>query len=140
MTASTSATPAAASLLERTLTELDHVRLGKLARPPAADPELATLLELATVVPTRDVPPDVVTMGSRIELQDDDGRQHSLLLCYPSDAGGADRVSVLSPVGRSLIGLRIGDAAEWTPPTGRTQRARIVGLAYQPEASGDYLV
>lgn len=135
-----SPTFAAAPLLERTLTELDHVRLGKLTRPPTADPELATLLELATVVPTRAVPPDVVTMGSRIELQDGEGRAHSLLLCYPADAGAADRVSVLSPVGRSLLGLRIGDEAEWTPPTGRTQRARIVGLAYQPEASGDYLV
>ena len=49
------------------------------------------------------------------------------------------RISVLSPVGTSLLGLEEGETAEWLTPDGRRHALRLVRILYQPEASGDYL-
>lgn len=133
--------------LERTLTELDHVRLTHLLERDAADmlaPEaydqFDDLLGNARLVASPEVAPDVVTMNTVIELHD--SRQEApgrLTLAYPAEADPtAGRISVLSPLGRSLLGLRVGDVARWTTPDGREHAAKVAALPYQPEASGDY--
>jgi regulator of nucleoside diphosphate kinase len=67
-------------------------------------------------------------------------RQLTLTLCYPQDAHPDDGlVSVLSPIGSSLLGLRAGDIAHWSMPTGRTASAKVLAVLFQPEAHGDYL-
>jgi len=133
--------------LERTLTELDHVRLSNLLRrdrrgdrasmPPI---EIEDLLDGCAVVTSRQVRPDVVTMYSQVLLQDiDTGLRSKLTLCYPADAEpAAGFVSVLSPVGSSLLGLPIGAVARWRTPAGDERGAQIIGIPFQPEASGDY--
>ena len=129
------------SRLERTLTELDHVRLTRLLqRQPAEPAVIGELLDVAQVVPSRAVGPDVVTMYSQVLLHDAaDGTPSKITLCYPADAGpAAGFVSVLSPVGQALLGLQAGELARWTTPDGRTHAARIEALLFQPEASGDY--
>jgi len=126
---------------ERTLTELDHVRLTRLLQRQAADPApIGELLDLAHVVPSRDVEPDVVTMNSRVQLHiPASDTRSTITLCYPDDAEpAAGLVSVFSPVGRALLGLRVGEVAHWRTPDGGTQSAEIVALPFQPEASGDY--
>lgn len=134
--------------LERTLTELDHARLSSLLRNDprrgGALPHRAVIeavLDGCAIVPSRQVPPDVVTMYSRVELHDrDSGHRHTLTLCYPGDAApAAGLVSVLSPVGASLLGLTPGDVALWSTPGGDERQAEIVALQFQPEADGDYL-
>lgn len=127
--------------LDRTLTELDHVRLVRMLQRLAAAPApMGELLDLAHVVPSRAVEPDVVTMYSQVQLIDAaSGARSTLTLCYPHDAEpAAGFVSVLSPVGRALLGLRVGDVAQWATPDGGMQSAEIVALLFQPEASGDY--
>jgi hypothetical protein len=52
---------------ERTLTDLDFTRLSKLLGRELP-PTLADLLASAEVTSSRAVPPDVVTMYSRVEL------------------------------------------------------------------------
>ena len=47
-------------------------------------------------------------------------------------------ISVLSPLGASLLGLRVGDVAQWRTPRGEERMARVVEVLFQPEASGDY--
>lgn len=124
----------------RTLTQLDFVRLCKLNGGSLPD-----ILEegplVADLVDAREVPADVVTMYSRVEICDLATSQRSVLtLVYPSDAEpGAGFVSVLSPVGASLLGLRVNDTATWTMPTGEHGGARIGSILFQPEASGDYV-
>jgi regulator of nucleoside diphosphate kinase len=60
-------------------------------------------------------------------------------LCYPADADPAvDFISVLSPLGASLLGLGVGDIARWRTPLGEERTARVVEVLSQPEASGDY--
>ncbi|WP_454909334.1 GreA/GreB family elongation factor [Variovorax gossypii] len=125
---------------ERTLTELDFVRLGKLAGG-AIPPALSDLLDLADILPSRDVPADIVTMNSQVEIEDPATRQtQKITLCYPGDAQpGTGCVSVLSPVGIGLLGQRAGALARWHMPNGAEGAARVVSVLFQPEASGNYL-
>ena len=134
------------SPVERTLTQLDHVRLRRLLDDTAAahaELPLADLLASSDLVTSTAVPPDTVTMNSRVLLADVDaagGAPYKLTLCYPKDARPAEGfVSVLSPVGTALLGLRTGDTARWPTPLGGESRATIRAVLFQPEASGDYL-
>lgn len=137
------------SALERTLTELDHVRLSKLLardrradRSPAPQLPIAELLDGCTVVASRQVSPDVVTMYSQLLLLDPaSGQRDKLTLCYPADAEpAAGFVSVLSPVGSSLLGQRVGAVARWVTPVGEERQAEILAILFQPECSGDYTI
>lgn len=133
--------------LERTLTELDHVRLKNLVYRDSRDGSLSSRalhieddLDAAAIVPSRQVAPDVVTMYSQVLLVDrETDQRYKLTLCYPADAEpAAGFVSVLSPVGWSLLGLNAGSVARWRTPTGEEKAAGILAILFQPEASGDY--
>lgn len=125
---------------ERTLTDLDFSRLTRLAgqQPP---PCLADLLAGAEVTSSRAVQADVVTMNSRVELVDVHTRRRQVLtICYPQDVEPkAGFISVLSPVGTSLLGLRVGDVATWYTPHGQECAALVESIQFQPEAMGDYI-
>lgn len=132
--------------LDRTLTELDHVRIKNLIRrdlrdrlPAALTQQIEVALDSSAVVPAREVPPDVVTMYSQVMLLDQgSGERTKLALCYPADAEpAAGFISVLSPLGLSLLGLRVGDIARWRTPAGE-RAAEVLEILFQPEASGDY--
>lgn len=124
---------------ERTLTELDFVRLEKLTAQalPAA---LAELLDAADVLPSREMPADVVTMNSQVEVEDPSTRERQkITVCYPGDAQpGAGFVSVLSPVGIGLLGVKSGTLAKWDMPNGGQGAVQVVAVLFQPEANGDY--
>ncbi|MBS0451562.1 MAG: GreA/GreB family elongation factor [Proteobacteria bacterium] len=124
---------------ERTLTDLDHVRLTKLQGRQSL-PALDELLDLTDVVSPREVAADVVTMRSKLVIADARSGQHqTITLCYPADADAATgQVSVLSPVGLALIGTRVGATARWRTPGGEEGAAQVLDILYQPEASGDY--
>lgn len=124
---------------ERTLTDLDFARLSRLLGRHLP-PSLADLLACAEVTSSRAVPADIVTMYSRVELVDlHTRRRQTLTLCYPADAEpAAGFISVLSPVGNSLLGLKAGDIARWQTPTGEACAAEIAAVLFQPEATGDY--
>ncbi|MDB5999612.1 MAG: transcription elongation factor GreAB [Rhizobacter sp.] len=124
---------------ERTLTELDHLRLTKLV-DPKSHPALEALLDLTDVVSSREVAADVVTMNSQVEVVDEQsGQRQKLTVCYPPDAQpSAGLVSVLSPIGTGLLGTRLGTVATWQTPHGDECAARVEAILFQPEASGDY--
>lgn len=133
-------TPAATA---RTLTELDHARLAKYADADAAHPQaIQAVLDNADLVAPADVAPDVVTMRSRVRVTEPSGADERVItLSYPDDADAAQGcISVLSPVGTALLGLRVGDTARWTSPAGAGGALRIAGIAFQPEASGELLL
>lgn len=130
---------------ERTLTQTDHARLTRLiaksGQPPPAAEAMQDVLDCSDVVPSPAVPPTVVTMYTQALLEDPrDGSEYALTLCYPADADpAAGQVSVLSPIGAAMLGLRVGEVASWRAPTGEARSARIRSILFQPEASGDYL-
>lgn len=132
---------------ERTLTELDHVRLTTLVtrhrggRPssPATLP-IEHLLDSADVVPWAQIGSDVVTMLSRVHVKDlQTNEEREITLCYPADADASvGFVSILSPMGWSLLGQRAGTTVLWPTPSGGKLAAEIVGVLFQPEASGEF--
>jgi regulator of nucleoside diphosphate kinase len=127
------------------ITQLDRERLRRLMQhaSPAEGAELQGLdteLSRAEVVASREVPPDVVTMNSRVCFEDEGaGVTCEVTLVYPQDADPARaRVSVFSPVGSALLGLRVGQAIDWAFPLGVQRRFRVLAVPYQPEAAGDF--
>jgi regulator of nucleoside diphosphate kinase len=90
------------------------------------------------VAPT-DVPPDVVTMNSRVELVDlDTDEEMVYTLVFPHEADIAQsKISVLAPIGTAMLGYRVGDTFTWQVPDG-IRRLRVKQILYQPEAAGDY--
>jgi len=97
--------------------------------------DLENELRRATVVKSGEVPPDVVTMNSRVRIQDlSRGGEHTYQIVFPEDADlDENRISVLAPIGTALIGYRTGTTVEWRVPSG-TRRFRILDVEYQPEA------
>ena len=123
---------------ERILTELDFVRL--LLKNGRLPTELKDNCESAHLVPSQEIPADVITMYSEMEIVDlNSHRRQKLTLCYPKDAEPSlGFISVLSPVGSSLLGLHVGSVACWRTPNGDECAAEVAALLFQPEASGDY--
>lgn len=108
-------------------------------RDRIAAQRLEAELDRAIVVPQAEVPPEIVTMNSRVLFEDaTTGRTREITLSYPREADPSDgRVSILAPVAAALLGLGVGDAIEWPMPDGRRSRLRIAEVLYQPEAAGD---
>lgn len=100
---------------------------------------LAGELERAKVVSSREIPPDVVTMNSKVRLKDmKTSEEVTYTLGFPNDADVAEGIiSVLAPVGTAILGYSKGDVIEWPVPDGK-RMLRIEDVIYQPEASGDY--
>lgn len=129
------------------ITEFDKRRLEELiavagAFGPGDRKDLESLaqeLDRATIVSSKDVPPDVVTMNSKVVLRDlNTSEKMTYVLSFPKDADiDTGRISVLAPVGTSILGYAKGDDIEWTVPSG-TRRLRIEEVLYQPEAAGDF--
>lgn len=101
--------------------------------------ELEQELSRAEVVTPAGIPPDVITMNSRVCLQNmDTGEDSVYTLVFPWDADpDSGRISVLAPVGTAMIGYRAGDCITWHVPGG-IKRLQVKNIIYQPEAAGDY--
>ena len=96
-------------------------------------------LDRCILVAPTEVPPDVVTMNSRVRLMDLDTNEEMVYtLVFPDDADMAkSKISVLAPIGTAMLGYRVGDTFEWQVPDG-IRRLRVKKVLYQPEAAGDY--
>lgn len=126
------------------LTEFDLDRLQRLlaAKGKLEGPDKQYLRDLkdalgrAVVVPSTDIPGDVITMNSRFKLTDlDTGEVSEYTLVFPGTANIVKgRLSVLAPVGTALLGRKEFDKIEWTVPVG-VKRFRIDKVIYQPEAA-----
>ena len=91
------------------------------------DEELAR----AHVVSTTDIPPEAVTINSRLRLRDlDSGQDIVFPLVFPSAADSQQgKVSVLVPLGTAVLGFRRGDAFTWRMP-GRVRWLQVKEVLY----------
>ena len=122
-----------------TLTASDHEHLSSLARAamrsmPEAAANLADELDRAQVLAKGHRPTDVVSMGCQVEFRDEsDGRVQKVTLVDPSEADiQQGKVSVLTPVGTALIGLRTGAAITWETRTGQLKRLTVMKVRKAP--------
>jgi regulator of nucleoside diphosphate kinase len=114
-------------------------RLRGQVRPPATLSVLERELERARVVKPEEIPPNVVTMNSQVEVVGLDGTERRCLtLVFPARASIEEgRVSVLAPLGTALLGSQVGNIVQWRTPRGDRQ-VRIERIVYQPEAQGRF--
>jgi regulator of nucleoside diphosphate kinase len=129
------------------ITDLDAVRIRELGNRLHDGPGLEAFNELiskvqneAEIVPSRKVGPDVVTVNSVVTFRDELlGSEHRVTLVYPAEMSISQRrISVLSPVGRALLGQAVGSVASLELPDGTMREIRVLELHYQPEASGEF--
>jgi len=90
------------------------------------------------VVDSKDIPPDVVTINSTLQIRDlDSGEEMMFTVVSPFNADVSQgKISLLAPVGSAVLGYRSGDVVEWRVPAG-LKRLKIERVLYQPEAAGD---
>jgi len=130
------------------ITKNDRERLRKLIevtreRGNGTDREYLNKLEeeldRAKLVKPESVPPDVITMRSRVRLKDlRTGKSVVYALVFPTEANFDEgKISILAPVGTAMLGYRRGDVIEWEVPSG-VRRLKVEEILYQPEAAGEY--
>lgn len=130
------------------ITKTDGERLGNLIKLVRNQEDLANFayinrleegLEHAEIVAPEDVPPDVVTMRSKVKLKDlDTGENIVYSIVFPSEANPDEgKISILAPLVTALLGYKRGDTVEFQAPL-RLRRLKIEEILYQPEAAGDY--
>ncbi|KMQ49832.1 Regulator of nucleoside diphosphate kinase [Chitinispirillum alkaliphilum] len=128
------------------ITELDMKRLsGLITREGVTGSEkeymkkLKSELDRAKVVKPQEIPPDVITMNSKVKLRElDTGDEMVIQLVFPANADvSEDRISVLAPIGTALIGYKVGDTIEWDVPKGKIELI-VEEILYQPESEGNY--
>jgi len=99
-------------------------------------PRVAALLAGARVVPTREVPDDVITLGSVVRYRVDGDRiERRVLTLGREHAPNGQYVTVLTPVGLALLGRRPGETVEAATFEGRLLSIAVVSLEHQPEAA-----
>lgn len=102
----------------------------------AALERLRDELNRAVVTEPAAVPPDLVTLGSFVKIEDlYTGEVEEYTLTFPDQADiGSCRLSVLSPVGTALLGCREGAIVDWPTPGG-IRRLKIHHVS-QPALAG----
>ena len=96
-------------------------------------------LEVAEIVEPENVPPDVVTMRSKLQLKDLQTNEKSTYsIVFPTEADlDAGKISILAPLATALLGHRRGDVVEFQAPS-RLRKLLIEKIIYQPESAGEY--
>lgn len=96
-------------------------------------------LERAQVVADDVLPTDTVQMGSTVHYRAGGGADREVMLVYPKDADiAAGRISVLTPVGTALLGLRPQQSITWLTRDGRKQMLTVLSvLPPSPDESDD---
>jgi len=119
------------------LSAADHRQLNSLAmagleRMPDLSDYLLSELERAQIVDDAEVPADIVRMGSSVRYRTDADQEQQVTLVYPVDADiAAGRISVMTPVGTALIGLRVGQSITWRDRANK--RHMLTVLSVSPE-------
>ncbi len=130
------------SKLETLVTHTDRQRLGTMlerAYAVAFDPRdqvrrFEMEMDHALAVAEVDIPPDVVTMHSTVEIIDLESEEsETYTLVYPEEADVIrKRISVLAPLGQAIFGHCVGELVTVVTPTGE-RWIKIAVLHFQPE-------
>lgn len=106
---------------------LERLATGAMQGAPEVADRLMQEVERATVLPSSEVPSNVVNIGSEVTFRDDTaGRVTSLVLVLPQNADITERrVSVLTPIGAALIGLAEGASITWETRGGETRQLTV---------------
>lgn len=108
---------------------LTDLAMAALDRNPAVAEVLLAEIERSTVVPDASMPADVVRMGSTVDYDTQDGSGREVTLVFPGEADiTTGKISILTPIGAALIGLRTGQSIDWVTREGRSRRLTVVAV------------
>jgi regulator of nucleoside diphosphate kinase len=117
------------------LSAKDYDRLSTLARAaqnrlPDLASELAAEVGRAHVLGRDEIANQFVGMNDDVEFRDDTtGRARRVTLVYPDEADiSQGKISVMTPVGTALIGLRTGHSITWETPLGETRQLTVLSV------------
>lgn len=124
------------------LCESDADRIADLAvgvesRLPQVAAMLLKEIDRARVVKDGALPADVVGMGSRVRFRDESaGTERTVRLVYPSEADiEAGKVSILTPIGAGLIGLREGQSIRWEDREGHPKVLQVIAVGEEVDSA-----
>jgi regulator of nucleoside diphosphate kinase len=117
------------------LSAKDYDRLSTLARAvrhrlPDLAAELAEEVGRAHVLGQDQIAGRAVGMNDDVQFRDHTtGRIRKITLVYPDEADITQgKISVVTPVGTALIGLRIGHTITWETPRGETRQLTVLSV------------
>jgi regulator of nucleoside diphosphate kinase len=124
------------------LTESESDLVARLAmqaehRSPIITKMLLEEIDRAELYQEKALPNDAISLGSNVEYVDErSGRIHKVQLVLPAQANISDgRVSIITPIGAALYGLRAGSVIDWPDVAGNSRRLRILKVL-QPKRAG----
>lgn len=121
----------------------DHEKLSMLARAAAKTmPDVAAVLteelDRAHVLAKGQYSERTVCMGCEVDFRDETtGKVQTVRLVYPGEVDiSKGRISVLTPVGTALVGLRVGDSITWETRTRDLRRLTVLQVR-EPQLTWD---
>ena len=99
---------------------------------------LASVLEQGKVISSQNIPAEIVTMGVWFRLRDlDTYEEISYTLVYPQDADLAqNRLSILTPLGMAILGLRVNETVDWQTPEGM-RHLKIMAVRHYAKSNNE---
>jgi len=120
----------------------EHARLMGLAetameRDSPVGEYLAEELSRAHIVSDQYCDPFVVRMGSHVTyIEDATKKTRKVTLVYPIDADiDRGRISILTPIGAALIGLRPAQSIQWPSPDGGMSSLTVLDVNNEERTS-----
>ncbi len=118
--------------------ELAHIEAlaeGAYQRNPALADRLLDEIGRARIVPAAKMPADVVTIGSQVTYRDEStGQEKTVMLVYPEHADiSRGLISIMTPIGVSLIGLAEGAAFYWDTRDDQRKMLTVIAVAQPAE-------
>lgn len=105
---------------------LSRLTLVALTNDFDVGPDLSEKLENSWVLADEQVSLDTVCLGSTVSY-DVEGQQRQVTLVLPNEVlADAGRLSVLTPVGVALLGLKPGRRGEWNSRDGHRHQLTVV--------------
>ncbi len=102
---------------------------------------LKQALENAVILEPEEMPPNVITMNSRVRINNlTNGSTMIVTLVFPQEADyDQKKVSLLAPLGAVLLGRLAGEEVCYQAPGGSV-KILIEEIVYQPEAAKEYSI
>lgn len=123
------------------ITRIDHQRLNALLESmgdTSLSERLGEEVERAIIVTGR-FARGFVALGSLVEIENvQSGRVRRVRLAMPAEAkSDPNALSVISPAGVALVGLKEGAEFRWLDDEGREQSVRVLKIIKEGHPSGD---
>ena len=92
--------------------------------------DLEVMLKNVVILDESEIVTDVVSLGSNVKVYDEEFDEELEYVIVGSTEADLDlgKISDESPVGKALMGKKVGDVAEAILPTGDTAKFRVISI------------